>query len=172
MPHASALPNLLRCCSCLLCMLFLCRSLLCQLVHCFGFLQPLLYSAYFAVHGGITCLHYTCWDSMSGFPGMWLVIWLCDCMLGKHVWLPWPVVGQLHAGIAYLHYACWDSMSSFLACDWLVTNGCFNPIGVNPIIAWHNYLETNLLSTYPISPSIWPRFIDDIFMIWRYGEQN
>ena len=58
--------------------------------HCFGLLQSLLYSAYFAVHAGIACLHCVCWDSMltslacdwpfgyvtaccnsmSGFPGV------------------------------------------------------------------------------------------------------
>ena len=58
----------------------------------------------------------------------------------------------MHAGIVCLAslaydwlYACWDSVSTFmhagivclasLAYDWVVTNGCFNPIGVNPNIA-------------------------------------
>ena len=47
------------------------------------------------------------------------------------------MIEQLHAGIACLLFVCWDSMSSFAACDWLVNNGCFNPIGVNSIIALH-----------------------------------
>ena len=126
-PHASALPSLLRCCRCLLCLFILCRYLLVlQLFHCvslstvLGFCG-LLYSVYFAMHAGIACLHYACWDSLSGFPGLWLVNWFCDCilgmaclaslacdlvtacwdsmsalcMLGQHVWLPQPVIGWL-----------------------------------------------------------------------------
>ena len=42
----------------------------------------------------------------------------------------------------------------------------------NYAIIFMNYLETNFLSTYPILPSIWLRFIDDVFMIWNYGEQQ
>ena len=28
----------------------------------------------FAMHAGIVCLHFACWDSMSGFPGDWLLL--------------------------------------------------------------------------------------------------
>ena len=44
---------------------------------------------------------------------------------------------------------------------------------------WHpamqsfmHYLETNFLTSYPTPPKIWLRFIDDIFMIWKDGEQQ
>ena len=35
-----------------------------------------------------------------------------------------------------------------------------------------HYLETNFLTRYPKQPKIWLRFIDDIFMIWKDGEQQ
>ena len=41
------------------------------------------------------------------------------------------MIGQLHTGIACLCLACQDSMSSFLAYDWVITNGCYNPFGVS-----------------------------------------
>ena len=34
------------------------------------------------------------------------------------------------------------------------------------------YLETNFLTSYPTTPKIWLRFINDIFMIWKDGEQQ
>ena len=58
----------------------------------------------FAMHAGIACLHFACWDSMSGFalacwdnmsgfPGLWLAVhdWclfegVC-CKLGPEWWL-------------------------------------------------------------------------------------
>ena len=33
-------------------------------------------------------------------------------------------------------------------------------------------LETNFLSMYPTPPSISLRFTDNIFVIWKYGEQQ
>ena len=42
----------------------------------------------------------------------------------------------------------------------------------NDAIIFMHYLETNFLSTYLMPPNIWLRFVDDIFMIWNYGEQQ
>ena len=39
----------------------------------------------------------------------------------------------------------------------------------NYAIIFMHYLETNFLANYPKQPKIWLRFIDDIFMIWKYG---
>ena len=40
----------------------------------------------------------------------------------------------------------------------------------NYAIIFMHFLETNFLSNYPKQPKIWPRFIDDIFMIWKDGK--
>ena len=32
--------------------------------------------------------------------------------------------------------------------------------------------ETKALNNYPKKPLIWKRFIDDIFLIWTYGEDS
>ena len=32
--------------------------------------------------------------------------------------------------------------------------------------------ETKALENWPLKPSLWLRFIDDIFMIWTHGEDN
>ena len=32
--------------------------------------------------------------------------------------------------------------------------------------------ERNMLNQYPIKPSIWPRYVDDIFMIWNDSEDK
>ena len=39
-------------------------------------------------------------------------------------------------------------------------------------IIFMHYLGTNFLTSYPKQPKIWLRFIDDIFMIWKDGEQQ
>ena len=74
-----------------------------QLVHWSGLLQPLI-QWHFAIHAGIACLHFACWDSMSGsalacwdsvsgFPGLWLAIsdWCLSkgvcCKPGHDCWL-------------------------------------------------------------------------------------
>ena len=73
------LSNLLRCCSCLLCLLS-CASLFwsycyfpvsaCpQFVHVLGFATS-LYSTYLAVYAGVACLCCACLDSMSDFPNL------------------------------------------------------------------------------------------------------
>ena len=41
----------------------------------------------------------------------------------------------------------------------------------NCAIIFMHYLETNFQTSYPNQPKIWLRFIDDIFMIWKDGEQ-
>ena len=38
--------------------------------------------------------------------------------------------------------------------------------------AYEPYLETNFLNSYPTPFRVWLGFIDDIFMIWKYGEQQ
>ena len=35
-----------------------------------------------------------------------------------------------------------------------------------------HYWETDFLTSYPNQPKIWLIFIDDIFMIWKDGEQH
>ena len=68
--------------------------LLSQLFHCSGLLQPLLYSVLFALHVGVVCLYFACWDSLSGFTlpcwdsvsgfsGLWLTV--ADWCLSKGV---------------------------------------------------------------------------------------
>ena len=42
----------------------------------------------------------------------------------------------------------------------------------NYAIIFMHYLETNFLNSYPTPPRVWLRFIDDILMIWKYGEQK
>ena len=42
----------------------------------------------------------------------------------------------------------------------------------NYAIIFMHYLETNFLISYPTPPRVWLRFTDDIFMIWKYGEQQ
>ena len=42
----------------------------------------------------------------------------------------------------------------------------------NYAIIFMHYLETNFLTSYPKQLKIWLKFIDDIFMIWRDGEQQ
>ena len=42
----------------------------------------------------------------------------------------------------------------------------------NYAIIFMHYLETNFLPNYPKQPKTWLRFIDDIFMIWKDGEQQ
>ena len=114
----------------------------------FGFLHPFLYSTYFAVHAGIACLAFPTYDWSQLHAGIVCLAYLAsDWMIA--CWDSLSVL--LHTGIACLAslaydwviacwdslsiLACWDSLSNFLACDWLVNNGCFNPIGVNSLIA-------------------------------------
>ena len=109
------LPSLLRCCSCLL---FLCRSLLVLQLFCcvslstvFGLLQPLLYSTYFSVHAGITCLSCACWLGIIclAFPNLWLVPNVCwDSVSG----FPCLWLGNYMLGWLVCIIACWDSKSS------------------------------------------------------------
>lgn len=35
----------------------------------------------------------------------------------------------------------------------------------------HN-LESKLLNEYHLAPLVWWRFLDDVFMIWLYGEES
>ena len=42
----------------------------------------------------------------------------------------------------------------------------------NYVIIFMHYLETNFLTSYPKQPKIWLRFIDNVFMILKYGEQQ
>ena len=35
-----------------------------------------------------------------------------------------------------------------------------------------HYLETNILNQATSKPTVWLRFIDDIFMIWSHGIQK
>ena len=95
------LPSLLRCCSFLLCLLFLCRSLLVlQLFHCVSLSAVQCMLGYFVctVYAGITCPAFLAYD------------WVTGC---------WDSLSLLfHAGIvclAFLAYdwavGCWDSLS-------------------------------------------------------------
>ena len=45
-------------------------------------------------------------------------------------------------------------------------------MALNYAIICIHYLETNFLNRYQTSSRVWLRFIDDIFMIWKYGEQQ
>ena len=45
-------------------------------------------------------------------------------------------------------------------------------IAPNYAIIIMHYLETNFLTSYPTPPTICLRSIDDIFMIWKDGEQE
>ena len=46
--------------------------------------------------------------------------------------------------------------------------------GVAPNYAnlFMDHFETKALENWPLKPSLWLRFIDDIFMIWTHGEDN
>ena len=66
------------------------------------------------LHAGIVWQHLACWDSILASLAF---DWVTAC---------WDSLTTLE---------CWDSLSSLPVCDWLLTNGCFNPIGVNSIIA-------------------------------------
>ena len=39
----------------------------------------------------------------------------------------------------------------------------------NYSIIFMHVLETRMIDSYPLKPTIWRRFIDDIFMIWDHG---
>ena len=67
-------PQLVSCFCFSPCPLLVCHS---------GLLQP-FYTMTLAMHAGIACLHFACWDSISGFA---LACW--DSMS----WLSWSVVG-------------------------------------------------------------------------------
>ena len=90
------LPSLLRCCGHSLC----CVSLSSNLLDCSSACLKFWTSAasfiqcIFTMHLGIACL------------GL--------CILGQHVCLPRPLIGQLHSGMACL------------ACDWLIYDWCLS----------------------------------------------
>ena len=39
-------------------------------------------------------------------------------------------------------------------------------------ILFMSYLEENLLSSFPLKPLVWWRYIDDIFLLWEHGEEQ
>ena len=69
------------------------------------------------MHGGIACLYYA-----------WGIACLASLAYDYSASACWDSLSTP---------VCWDSMSSLLTCDWFVTDGCFNPIGVSSIIAYH-----------------------------------
>ena len=83
------------------------------------------------MYAGIVCLAslacdwvIVCWDSLAA------VLHAGRACLPS---LAYDWATACRSGMSTL--AWWDSMSSLPACVCLVTNGCFNPIGVNSIIA-------------------------------------
>ena len=40
------------------------------------------------------------------------------------------------------------------------------------VIMFFSIFERNMLNQYPNKPSIWPRYVDDIFMIWNDSDDK
>ena len=57
---------------------------------------------------------------------------------------------------------------------YLQVGGTAMATGVAPNYAnlFMDRFETKALENWPLKPSLWLRFIDDIFMIWTHGEDN
>ena len=139
------MPNLLRCCGCLLCCFFCTGSSSCTACYCvslsavLGFCSLFLYKLILAVYAGIACLAFPVCDWLPLHAGI-----ACLAFLAFN-WLTawWDSLSRLlHAGIVCLvslaydwPIACWGSLCAYsifgiaclvsLVCDWVIS--CWDP---------------------------------------------